>query len=1010
MNRLTLEQRSLLDQLEAFAFLPEGLRDFVAASFENATYQFGDEIVRQGEPADAFFVVVHGRARVYQTTEAGDELPLNLLQPGDSFGEIALLEGGTRSASVRASGAVTLAKLNRSVFQAWLDTHPEIRRSFELAARQRVLNSFLKAHSTFETLPPPIRRRLIEGFDEVRVEAGETVVTEGERGDAMFVVEDGRLRVAQVEDGARRDIRYLRRGDTFGEIALYKQTTRTATVETTSAATLLCLGRAEFEALVKESPEFRAMVAQRIAEYDNQETTRVPLDFADDLRPSAREAPLGEEPPTDLATKDAVGRLPLVHQIDASDCGAACLAMICRYYGRPETLLDLRRQLHTSRSGTTLMALQACAEALGFNCASRKGVPEDLLQLELPAIVHWQGEHWVVLYATRNGECRVADPAYGHRRLASAEFLERWTGYALTFSGRPPTPTTEQRRRSTTAIPELVRGEPSASRFGAAIALLHAVMLVILAWGLGSVADGRGGLGVGLTLSLTVGALALLSHRAATFRTQRLAAVARTTTRRTLAKLLNLPVTYFAQRLGYDLENRARALQALRALIRQDVPRWLAGVTLSTAALAALCCLVPRLGLLALVGTGVTTALARRAGRATEHVARAAADFEASLAWREADLVRGIAALKTAGAVDQAVERTHQAIEGAQHERRPLFQAAARAQAHTQWAALATTGLVILLAARAHAAGALAAGALVTTTLWMALAQHGMHAWVEAYWRGKEAAPDLDRLADVQDAAPERAASGRPVASLAGAVEAAGLTVSYGGPDAPAAVDGASFEIRPGRWVAVVGRDGAGKSTLAQCVATLLPPTTGTLRFDGVGVGEVALLQLRRQLAYTDSPCFVTSDTVAANIALGAAERDMDRVAWAATVTHADQFIAELPWGYDTVVGLGGFELSASQRQRLGLARAVYRQPAVLILDEAFLHLSLELERLVRASLRAALGDTTVVAVESEARAARDADWILVLERGKLVEEGTHDQLVDRQGLYAHLVGAEKAL
>jgi ATP-binding cassette subfamily B protein len=271
--------------------------------------------------------------------------------------------------------------------------------------------------------------------------------------------------------------------------------------------------------------------------------------------------------------------------------------------------------------------------------------------------------------------------------------------------------------------------------------------------------------------------------------------------------------------------------------------------------------------------------------------------------------------------------------------------------------------------------------------------QRGMASW-------KRMLEVLDAVPDIDDASATRA--GRE-AAVSGAIEFRDLVFRFPGVDRPT-LEGISLRIESGQTTAFVGHTGSGKSTLVSLLPRLHEPPPGTVFIDGVDVREIPLARLRAAIAVVPQEPFLFSDTIAGNIAFGveSAEKDVtSRMREAAAVARLDKDVEAFPKGYDTLVGERGITLSGGQKQRTALARALTVDPRILILDDALSAVDTYTEEEILARLRDVMRQRTSIVVAHRISTVQHADQIFVLDRGRIVERGRHDELVARGGLYA---------
>jgi ATP-binding cassette subfamily B protein len=301
--------------------------------------------------------------------------------------------------------------------------------------------------------------------------------------------------------------------------------------------------------------------------------------------------------------------------------------------------------------------------------------------------------------------------------------------------------------------------------------------------------------------------------------------------------------------------------------------------------------------------------------------------------------------------------------------------------------------------------GTLTAGQLVPFLIYMervTLPLKNLSGVIDGYNAANAAARRVEGLASGERNRDSRRAGASPAPDVKGHVRFDDVTFSYPGSDQPA-VAGVDFDVEPGETVGLVGSTGAGKSTLVKLLLQLYDPDDGTIAVDGRDTADYGSRDIRDAIGYVEQDAFLFNGTVAYNIAYGAGDVAEERIREAARKAGVHEEIADLPDGYDTEVGDRGVKLSGGQRQRIAIARAIVADPPMLVLDEATSHVDNETERIVQRQLDELTADRTTFVVAHRLSTVRDADRILVLDDGALVESGTHDELLARDDAYATL-------
>ena len=1031
------EDSEIVRHSSVFRFLSDEHFDAIEPLLQEEHYDFGDVIVKQGDPANSFYVLTTGRARAVKIKPDGEEIPLGVLKPGDSFGEAALAEGGIRSATVRCSTAVDVLRIDRDDFLQLVSQEPDLKQSIETTGHNRALQSFLYQFSNFGRLPTPVLRSMIEKFKPVSVQKADLIIREGDDAGPLFIIEKGRARAFTALNGREHNLRFLREGDFFGELSILNGSPRTASVEAFTDCQLLSLEPGAVHVLRRRFPEFDKLLGERLALYEAKTEARIPLDFTTELLPAEtrvhdkvkldgqrrpaeredKEEPFADERGFFRKQAKRSHKIDFIMQIDEMDCGAASLAMICRHFGRKVSLARIRQLCHTATDGTSLKALVRSATELGLAARALKVSLRNLAMMPLPAIVHWEGNHWIVLYDVDPDFVRVADPAVGLLKLPRREFEAKWTGYAALFDY---TPAFEQAPESKPTlawiVPFLARYKVILLQvFGLAVAvsfleLLFPVFTQIVVDRVIVEND------FGLLKMILLGMLAalvfvqlftlaqeyLLAFAAVRIDTAVLDFLSR--------KLLSLPMSYFNSRRTGDIQRRLEGARQVRQFaVQQGVGAVLAAIFL-VGALILMAMYSPLLTLAFLATTPLYVGLMIISVKVLRPLYQGMEESQGKYSSHQIDAIKGIEAVKAASAENTFRDAMLNEFLSVSQKLFKTTLIVMSWESFLQTIGLLSTAIFLWVGATQVIHGQLTVGGFVAFSSLTAMAYAGILRALGVWDTMQFASVLLNRLNDIFEQEPEQGRDRsrlRPVHSLEGHIELRGVSFKYGGPESPDILKNITLELPPGRMIALVGRSGSGKTTLVKLIAGLFEPTEGTIYFDNVDLKTLNYRDVRQHVGTVLQENHMFSDTIARNISFGDPEPDLDRVLAAAQAAAAHEFIMRLPLGYETKIGESGLTLSGGQKQRIAIARAIYNNPPVLIFDEATSALDTESERQIQENLGRLMAGRTTIVIAHRLSTIREAHSIVVLEQGSIAEIGSHDELMAQRGLYYYLASQQ---
>ena len=470
--------------------------------------------------------------------------------------------------------------------------------------------------------------------------------------------------------------------------------------------------------------------------------------------------------------------------------------------------------------------------------------------------------------------------------------------------------------------------------------------------------------------------------------------------------LLSLSPAYFDTAKSGELISRLTAdTTQVKAAVGASVSVALRNLVMFAGATAMMVVTSPRLSAFVLAAIPVIVLPLYGFGRAVRRRSRAAQDTLADASAFASEMISSMRVLQAFTNEALARSRFGAAVERAFVAARTSIQARAILTAIAMFLVFASVVVVLWIGAQGVVAGRLSAGRLSQFVLYAVLAAAALGQLSETWGELSQASGAAERLFEILGVHPAIRSPARPILlppSPRGEISFADVRFSY--PARPTLVlDGVSFDVRRGEKVAIVGPSGAGKSTIFSLVLRFYDPTSGLVRFDATPLRDIELRALRRHIALVPQDAVIFATSVRENIRFGRPEATDAEVESAAAAALALEFIDRLPQGLDTPVGERGMTLSGGQRQRIAIARAIVRDAPLLLLDEATSSLDAESETLVKTALEHLMRERTTLVIAHRLATVLSCDRILVMEAGRIIEEGRHESLLERGGLYARL-------
>ena len=719
-------------------------------------------------------------------------------------------------------------------------------------------------------------------------------------------------------------------------------------------------------------------------------------------------------------------RFPFYKQLDQMDCGPTCLRMIAKYYGKSFSLQALREKSHVGREGISLLGISDAAEKIGFRTMT-VGVPYEKLVQEqpFPCIAHWKQSHFIVVHKADKDRVYAADPASGLLTYSKQEFLDGWIsskkngeeqGVCLLLEPSPDFYANEEEKQDKTSLwflfsylkpyKKLLRQLVLGVLFGSMLQLIFPFLTqAIVDFGIINQDISFIYLVLAAQLVLFISRMSvdfirswILLYISSRINISLISDF--------LIKLMKLPISFFDAKMTGDLMQRIGDHQRIESFLTFSslnilfsfVSLIVFGIVLAIYSLKIFAVFV--LGSV-LYAVYVFMFLKKR---------------------RVIDFKRFEEQARNQGTIIQLITGMQEIkLNNCEKQKRwdweriqaRLFKINVRALSlnQTQQAGSVfineTKNIIItFLAAIAVMKGEMTLGMMLAVQYIIGQLNGPVDQMVGFLQSTQDAKISMERLGEIHLKEDEEAGADNKSAIIPQKRDLSLLNVSfqYEGPHSEEVLRGVNILIPDGKVTAIVGTSGSGKTTLIKLLLGFYKATRGEIKVGETNLQNLSNSEWRRHCGAVMQDGFIFSDTIANNIALGTERIDKERLFHAVTVANLKEFIERLPLSYNTKIGMDGHGLSQGQKQRILIARAVYKNPEFLFFDEATNALDANNELVIMKNLEQFFSGKTVVVVAHRLSTVKNADQIIVLEKGRVVEIGTHLQLTDKRNVYYHLV------